>query len=137
MKSNFREIIKSRHKSQEREGDEERYQSRKVIELLNRALPAQNNNKKKCTALKTCLSVIRSQGHMAKLDLQNFKMIYSELKLGKSFKAQGQNNPISVVTKLIKNNISALNVFGKVRRTTKKAGSLNYITGESLLLLKG
>lgn len=73
------------------------------------------------------MSVIRSQGHMAKLDLHGFKMIYSKRKPEMGSKAWRQNNPISVVTKRIKKNISALNMFGKVRRTTKKA-DLNYIT---------
>ena len=44
-----------------------------------------------------------------------------------SSKAWRQNNPISVVTKRIKKNKSTLNMFGKVRRTTLKAG-FNFIT---------
>lgn len=39
------------------------------------------------------MSVIRSQGHMAKVDLHNFKMIFSELKLGKKLQGSETKQP--------------------------------------------
>lgn len=54
-------------------------ESSSVIKQITRS-PGQKKKKMYSTPN---ISVIRSQGHMANVDLHNFEMIYSELKLGK------------------------------------------------------